>query len=100
MYYLTNLHCVFKEYVLFNRINSLHSQTVHPLPEHLITDYEVVDIELGICMEETEKNSRILHIWDISWSTAYNRYALPIYTGKGERITVLVIMVTSDSLLV
>ena len=71
--YLTYLHCSMKEHNLFERMDLLHSQTVYPLPQHLIDEYEAIDVLVNRLMEEAEQNCRKIRAGNIPWSPALQK---------------------------
>ena len=54
----------------------LHKATVYPLPQHLIADYEAIDILVCKLMDEAKVKYRKLHTGSIPWSPTYNKHCL------------------------
>ena len=62
-----------KEHNLFERMDLLHSKTVYPLPQHLIDEYEAIDVLVNRLMEEAEQNCRKIRAGNIPWSPAFQK---------------------------
>ena len=54
----------------------LHKATVYPLPQHIIDDYEAIDLLVCKLMDEAEKQCRKLHAGSIPWSPVYKKSCL------------------------
>ena len=63
-----------KEHNLFECMDLLHARkTVYPLPQHLIEEYEAIDILVNRLMEEAEQNCRKIRAGDMPWSPAFQK---------------------------
>ena len=54
--YLTYLHFSMQDYNFFYRMDVLHKTAVYPLHQHLIDEYEDIDVLPCKLMDETEEN--------------------------------------------
>ena len=59
--YITHLHCVTNDNDIFYRMDLHHKATVYPLIQHLIDDYETIDVLVCKLMDEAEEKFRNLH---------------------------------------
>ena len=74
--YLTHLHTACQEHDLFNRMNMLHSYQTYPLPQHVIDEYEEIDVLLSKLMHDAEQQCRKLHMNSTPWSPEYKKACL------------------------
>ena len=71
--YLEHLHQAIEDADMYQRMNTLHARTVHPLPQHLADEYESIDVELCACMDRAEEHCRKFKTGRYKWSPAYQR---------------------------
>jgi hypothetical protein len=71
--YLEHLHKAIEDADMYQRMNTLHARTVHPLPQHLADEYESIDVELCACMDRAEEHCRKFKTGRYKWSPAYQR---------------------------
>ena len=71
--YLEHLHTAIEDVDLYQRMNSLHSRTVFPLPPHLAEEYEVIDLELCQCMDMAKARCRKFKMGAKKWSPAFKK---------------------------
>jgi hypothetical protein len=71
--YLEHLHNAIEDADMYQRMNTLHARTVHPLPQHLADEYESIDVELCVCMDRAEEHCRKFKTGRYKWSPAYQR---------------------------
>ena len=69
--YQNHLHTSMQFHDLFQRMEDLHRQTVYPLPQHLIEQYEEIYCIVDGLMAAAEKQCRKLRTGTIPWSPIY-----------------------------
>ena len=65
-------------------MNTLHSRTVFPLPQHLADECEDLDVELCPCMDRAEEHCRKFKTGRHKWSPAYRRARLALEYWQGH----------------
>ena len=59
-------------------------QQKYSLPEYLIEQYEIIDVEVFETVYEVEEKCRQLNTGNNPWSLAYKNYAKNYFTGKRD----------------
>ena len=74
--YLAHLYISMRDNDLFNKMDELHQQAVHPLTPRLIQEYEELDVKVCKMMQDAEAQCRKLKTGTIPWSPAYQHASL------------------------
>ena len=69
--YLNELHAFYKRFDLYNRIATVHANTVFPLPPAIVEEYECIDRLRTRGMLTAERKCRHLHHGATPWSPAF-----------------------------